>query len=535
MTRFHQNTQSIWQEDIVLSDMPTLSKSLNTDVCIVGAGIAGLLTAYELLKKEFKVVVIDRDDLGYGETALTSAHISDVYDDLFTQLIKKFGKDKARVAYASHRAAIDLIEKIILEEHIDCDFKRVDGFLFLDPKHDPKFLEEEFRAALDCGAEDAHLQGHPNDVFFDTGACIRFGHQAQFHPLKFLNGLCERIHTMGGQIFTRTKAEFIQDGKSPRVETSKGYSITCDHVLVATNVPMNNMLSLHVKEAAYRSYVIGLKIPRGQVPTALYWDTQSPYHYIRVDSAPERDFDVLVIGGEDHRVGQEAHPEFIFQKLRDWVEMRLGIKDAEVVYTWSGQIIEPAGGLAYIGRNPGDKNVYVCTGDSGQGITHAGVCAILIPAMIEGIENHPYEAVYDPNRIVLRNLSQVIREGTQTNLQYADWVYRDEKDVQDLLPGEGCVSSHGLSKMAVYRDHDGDLHRFSAVCPHMNGVVKWNAVEETWDCPCHGSRFSKMGEVLNGPAIHDLSPHKDEERSSEEVTIKKKSGNDIDLSMRGSR
>ncbi len=530
--RFHQNNLSLWQEDVILSDMPMLTRSLSTEVCIVGAGFSGLLTAYQLLKDGFKVVILDKDDLGYGESALSTAHLSDAFDDHFTEILKKNGLDRTRLAYQSHMEAIDFIEKIVKDEKIDCDFRRVDGYLFLAPEHDLVYLQEELKAAEECGATDVQLLTQPLDPFFETGTCLRFAHQAQFHPLKFLNGLCERIRAMGGQIYTRSRVEFVEDGNNPFVETTHGYRVSADHVVVATNVPINNFMSVHLKEAAFRSYVVGMKVPRGSVPSALYWDTGTPYHYIRVDAAPERDFDVLIVGGEDHRVGQEEHPELIFQKLYDWTEKRLGIFQPEVVYNWSGQIIEPMDGLGYIGRNPGQKDVYIVTGDSGQGITHGAIAAILLTSLIKG-EAHRWETVYDPGRFNWRSLGNFMKDNAQSGLQYVDWIYRDEKDISDLLPGQGCVVSEGLAKVAVYRDGDGDLHRLSAVCPHMGGVVKWNGAEQTWDCPCHGSRFSKMGEVLNGPATRDLSLH-EEKNKVEEAPLRKKDSS-FDTFYRGSR
>ncbi|HWU43027.1 MAG TPA: FAD-dependent oxidoreductase, partial [Bdellovibrio sp.] len=405
MARTHQNNLSLWQEDLVLPDTPTLAKSATTEVCIVGAGFSGLLTAYRLLKNSHKVIVIDRDGLGYGDSALSSAHLSDVLDDHFTEIIRKHGKEKARIAYESHRDAIDLIENIVRDEKIECDFVRLDGYLFLSPGQDPEFLETEMQAALDCGVENVKKIEQPEDVFFDAGLCLQFADQAQFHPVKFLNGLCERIRLMGGQIFTNTSAEVIEDGPQVRVRTANGCQITCQHAVVATNVPVNNIMSVHLKEAAFRSYVIGMKVPRGNLTPALFWDTGKPYHYIRLDMAPERDFDVLLVGGEDHRVGQENHPERIFQKLRDWVESRLGVVDPEVIYNWSGQIIEPMDGVAYIGKNPGAENVYVVTGDSGQGVTHAAIASHLLTALIQK-EEHPWEKLYDPSRFNWRSLNE---------------------------------------------------------------------------------------------------------------------------------
>ena len=222
----------------------------------------------------------------------------------------------------------------------------------------------------------------------------------------------------------------------------------------------------------------------------------------------------------------------IFAKLYDWVEKRLGLKGLAISYKWSGQIVEPMDSLAYIGKNPGEKNVYIATGDSGQGITHGAIAGMLLSSLIAG-EIHPWAEIYDPARFKLKSLNYFIKENTQTGIQYADWVYRDDKSLNDLNPGEGTVITKGLDKIAVFKDKEGDLHKLSAVCPHLGGVVKWNSAEETWDCPCHGSRFSRMGEVINGPALHDMKPHI--EREQEESPIKKKDSDNMDTFFRGSR
>jgi glycine/D-amino acid oxidase-like deaminating enzyme/nitrite reductase/ring-hydroxylating ferredoxin subunit len=505
MSQYHQNTFSLWQTDIILSDMMPLKKSISTEVCVIGAGISGLMTAYFLQKKGYKVVVIDKDDLGFDETALSTAHLASALDDGFVQLIKWHGRDGARLAYQSHKEAIDIIEEVARIENIECDFKRVEGYLFLGPEQDKEFLERELTACQEIGIDEVALISQPEAAFFESGMCLRFTEQAQFHPLKFLNGLCERIRAHGGAIYTNTKVVSVHAGDLPIVEVEEGHRITCDSVVVATNVPINNMMDVHLKEAAYRTYAMALKVPLDSFVPALYWDTADPYHYIRMATSSLRDYDLLIIGGEDHRVGQKEHAENCFVRLLDWAQSRLGIRNPEVMASWSGQIIEPMDGLAYIGHNPGDKNVYIVTGDSGHGITHGAIASQIIPALIaEG--THRWAELYSPKRFVWRGFSEFVKENVQTGIQYRDWMTRETHDIAELAAGEGCVVSEGFAKVAAYRDKKGEVHRFSAVCPHLGGIVRWNEAEKSWDCPCHGSRFSKMGEVLNGPALNNLEP-----------------------------
>ncbi|WII72281.1 FAD-dependent oxidoreductase [Bdellovibrio sp. 22V] len=526
MAHAQQHTHSLWQETTVFPTFPPLATSVSTDVCVVGAGIAGLMTAYRLLQKGRRVVVIDKDPLGFNETAHSTAHLVSALDDRFFKLRKTHGREGARLAYSSHAAAVDLIENIVATEGIECGFKRLNGYLFLAEEHDKRYLEREKAAALDAGCFDVSIVAEPEEEFFEAGQCLRFPRQAQMDPAKFMLGLCENIRKRGGLIFPETKGDKFQGGLSAYVETSEGHRVSCQDIVVATNVPINDWMTVHIKEAAYRTYVIGLKVPRERRLPALFWDTTDPYHYVRFASDPLKDYDVVLVGGEDHRVGQISDPENSFSRLRDWAARRLRI-EGEVVSSWSGQIVEPMDGLAYIGRNPGDHdNVYIATGDSGNGTTHGAIASMIISDLIVAGE-HPWADLYDPRRFNWRGITRFISENFQNSVQYRDWISSgDNKDLEELLPGEGCVISEGLTKTAVLRNEDGGFQRLSATCPHMGGVVRWNEAEETWDCPVHGSRFNKNGEVLNGPAKNNLSP---EQRPAEEPTPPRKKEDSLDV------
>jgi Rieske Fe-S protein len=266
---------------------------------------------------------------------------------------------------------------------------------------------------------------------------------------------------------------------------------------------VNNTVALHMAMGAYRTYAVALQAP-ADLPDGLYWDTADPYHYVRFHDAPGGR--QMIIGGEDHRTGQAGDEASRFDLIEAWARSLWPTLGKRVGF-WSGQIIEPADSLAFIGRNPGDEaNVYVATGDSGQGMTHGTIAGMLLSDMILGRHN-PWASLYDPNRTSLRAPGSLVSEAATSASGFADWVTGgDISDPAEVKPGSGAIMRLGLTKVAVSRSGDGKLCQRSAVCPHMGGLVRWNAAEGTWDCPVHGSRFSATGEVLNGPACEPLGP-----------------------------
>jgi Rieske Fe-S protein len=341
---------------------------------------------------------------------------------------------------------------------------------------------------------------------FDTGPCLRFPNQGEFHPLKYLARLAQAIVHDGGRIFTGSHADEIEGGVPALVHVGK-HVLTADAVVVATNAPVNDRVAIHTKQAPYMTYVIGARIPPGSVPRVLAWDTGDPYHYIRTYQ------DLLIVGGEDHKTGQADDTPERYARLEAWARARFP-QMGEVGLAWGGQVMETYDYLAFIGRNPMDhENVYVVTGDSGMGITHGTIAGMLLSDLILGRPN-PWEALYDPARVTLRAAGDFARENSNVALQYTDWLTGgDVGSVDEIAPGSGALVREGLEKLAVYRDDEGQLHACEAKCPHLGCLVHWNPAETTWDCPCHGSRFDRYGKVINGPANRDLAPA---ERSQEQ-------------------
>jgi len=489
---------------------PKLTRNESVDVCVVGAGIAGLTTAYLLTKAGKSVIVLDDGPIRSGETERTTAHLVTVLDMRYFDLERLHGVGGAKLAVESHAAAIDRIERIVNEEGIDCDFERVDGYLFNAPDQQQDILDRELAAARRLGLANIEMVDRVPSISFDTGRALRFRRQAQFHPLKYLNALARTIVRDGGRIFTGTHATKFTGGKPAQVETSDGNTVACGAIVMATNTPVNDWLVIHTKQAAYRSYVIGVAVPSGTVPKALYWDTGDPYHFIRItgqeagSSTPAQE--ILIVGGEDHKTGQADDAAERYARLEQWTRRRFPLAK-EVLFHWSGQIMESIDGLAFIGRNPLDhENVYVVTGDSGTGIMHGTIAGLLITDLIQGREN-PWTDLYSPSRVTMGAAKDFAEEAVNMAAQYIDWLSAGDREKDELVPLKtGAIVRHGLTKAAVYRNADGTLHECSAVCPHLGGIVRWNHGEKTWDCPAHGSRFAAFGQVLNGPANENLHP-----------------------------
>jgi glycine/D-amino acid oxidase-like deaminating enzyme/nitrite reductase/ring-hydroxylating ferredoxin subunit len=496
---------SVW---LATADMPQaaqLTEDTRADVVIVGGGIAGLTTAYLLAQAHQRVVVLDDGPLAGGETCRTTAHIVNALDDRYFELERLHGESGARLAAASHTAAIEKIAELVNAEQIDCDFARLDGYLFVPPGDDVSVLDKELAACHRAGlTEVERVRRAPVDSF-DTGPALRFPQQAQFHVLKYLAGLTEALRRNGGAVFTGTHAEKIEGGAEARVVTTGGAVVTAKAVVVATNTPVNDLFEIHTKQGPYRTYVVGARVPKGSVPQLLLWDTPDPYHYVRLQAAD--DHDVLIVGGEDHKTGQADDMDTRYANLEAWTRERFPQVE-RFEFHWSGQVMEPVDGLAFIGRNPLDSdNVFIATGDSGNGMTHGTIAGLLIADLILGRANE-WAELYDPARKTLGALKDFATENLNVAAQYTELVTGGEvSDVTEIEPGAGAIIRRGLSKVAVFRDDAGALHERSAICAHLGCVVHWNSNERTWDCPCHGSRYDPTdGHVVNGPAINGLAP-----------------------------
>ncbi|HLV66129.1 MAG TPA: FAD-dependent oxidoreductase [Polyangiaceae bacterium] len=490
------STHSLWASTASRPTFPALEvDGLEVDVAVVGGGITGVTLAMLLKLAGQRVALLEARRLGSGTTQGTTAHLTAVLDTPYRVLEERFGEHAARLAADSSQRAIAQVAALVERFRLTCEFERVPGYLFTEHDADYDVLKEEAEAASRAGlrAELAHV---PLPIVVRAGVC--FEGQAQFHPLEYLSGLAERIPGKGCHIFESSRVLTVDEGEPCRVHLENGVSVRARRVVLATHAPLHRLL-FQTKVAQYRSYVVSG--PVAQAPRGLYWDTAEPYHYIRAATiAGEKH---LVVGGEDHKTGQQPDTDAAFERLEAYAH-RLGL--AHATRRWSAQVVEPVDGLPFIGENARSRHVFVATGFSGNGMTFGVLSAMILADACLGKHN-PYAELYSAKRFKpLAALSSFLGENIDYPLHLLSDVARppDVHSVDEIERGEGKVARIAGERLAVYRDHAGALHVLSAICTHLGCQVAWNASEGTWDCPCHGSRYSIEGTVLDGPAIHAL-------------------------------
>jgi glycine/D-amino acid oxidase-like deaminating enzyme/nitrite reductase/ring-hydroxylating ferredoxin subunit len=495
-------SRSLWMSIAVAPQAVPLQGDERCDVAVVGSGIAGLSTAYEISELGRSVIVIDRGPIAGGMTARTSAHLAPLCDDLMSEMLKIKGEDASKLFYKSQAAAVDRIEHIQKHEGIDCDFRRLDGYLFQGDGMPADVIDDELDAVWSVGAPVERQVGVPL-AGCEKRHALRYPRQATFHPLKYLAGLAEACAKRKVRLFSDTTVEeIIEENGAVTVKTARGI-IRAGHAVVATNSPIVDRVALHSKMSPYRTYVICFAIDRGALPDALYWDTEEPYHYVRLQPGDDgKDF--VLVGGEDHKSGQADDADERFERMDKWARGKMPMLKG-ITHRWSGQVLDTIDYAGFIGQNPGSDYIHVATGDSGQGLTHGVMGAMLNAALITG-GNTKWAELYAPGRKPLKAAKNWIVENSTALKNLTEYVAPGEiGSADELEPGKGAIIRQGLRKIAAYRDAKGDLHQHSASCTHLGCHLHWNSFETCWDCPCHGSIFGPDGQVLNAPAVSGLS------------------------------
>lgn len=499
-------TTSFWYEDVGLEKRPPLTADTDCDLVVVGSGIAGLSIAYEAARWGWRVIVIDRQEtIGGVMTPRTTAHLASEIDDYYHYLVKAVGEEDARAYHESQVAAINRIEAICRDEGIDADFARLDGFLVPAEAAHMEDLRKEHDVCGTIGVEVEWADDAPMPLPEGTRA-LRFPRQGRFHPLKYVRGLIKAIEGRGGGIHGSTVyVDHDEDDEVVTIETEAGPRIRAKAAVFATNSPVNDKVTIHTKQVPDRTYVIAGPVATGSAPDALIWDTLDAYHYVRIQPL-EKGEDLLIVGGEDHRTGEATDMEQRFARLEDWTRERFPAF-SEVKYRWSGQVMEPVDFMPFSGRNPGNRNIYVHTGDSGQGMTNGVAGALNIAALLFGQKAH-FAHVLDPSRkpTSSTSLGEFVSGRVEDVKNLSEYLTGgDVGSVDDLKPGEGAIVRRGASKIAAFRQDDGTLVERSATCTHVGCIVHFNPLEKCWDCPCHGSQFRPDGGVICGPAIKPLA------------------------------
>jgi glycine/D-amino acid oxidase-like deaminating enzyme/nitrite reductase/ring-hydroxylating ferredoxin subunit len=498
----NEKTQSLWMDlEPVLA--PRLSSKTRADVAVIGAGIAGLSVAFELIERGLSVVVIDRGKIARGMTARTTAHLSPICDDGCTEIIKIRGEDAAKLAWEAQAAGVDRIEEICTGFKITCNFRRLDAYLFPGPETKQSELDDELRAAKKIGITGEKVKGVPALTGLSDTGTLLYRNQAAFHPGRYLRTLAELITARGGQLYGDTVVTEVNEGDGAvTIRTANGETVQAGAAVVATNSPINDRVALHTKMAPYRTYAMAFTIPKDALPDALYWDTMDPYHYVRQETGPGS-VNYLIAGGADHKSGEADDAFARYDAIEAWTRHRFPQVGKET-HRWSGQVLDTVDYTAFSGRNPGSKNVYVHTGDSGQGMTHGAMAGLLITDLIMNGQSK-WAETFEPSRKTLRAITNFARENLTAVKNFAEYVAPGEiSSYDDLGRGKGAIVREGLRKVAAYRDQNGKLHKCSAVCTHIGCHVHWNSLERCWDCPCHGSQFDIDGTALNAPAVTAL-------------------------------
>jgi len=501
-------SSSYWLESSGPTAFPKLDNDIRVDTAVVGGGITGLTAAYLLAAAGKSVALLERGRCAQAETGHTTAHLTMVTDMRLPDLIKRVGRSHAQAAWDAGLAAVAQIDTAVRQHAIDCRFDWIDGYLHAPSERtDGQPIDEQaqqFRQEAELAADLGFDAEFVPEVPAIGRPGIRFPGQARFHPRQYLAGLAKAAAESGARIYEHTSA--AEFAGSPMSITANGHTVKCADVVLATHNPLMGVSGLfgaalfQTKLALYTSYVIAGRIAKGQMPDALFWDTCNPYHYVRLD--PQRDHDLVIFGGEDHKTGQATDTEACYARLEEALVAR--IPRVEVTHRWSGQVIETPDGLPYIGRVADHQ--YVATGFAGNGLTYGTLAGMMVTDEILGRDN-PWRELFAPDRSALgRGLWDYLKE----NADYPYYLIRDRfagaegRTLRAVKRGQGAIIERDGQKLAVFRDDTGATTVRSAICTHLGCVVGWNAAERTWDCPCHGSRFKTNGSVISGPAEDPL-------------------------------
>ncbi|OES46528.1 FAD-dependent oxidoreductase [Domibacillus iocasae] len=490
---------SYWKDHGAPRSFTPLQTNLTVDVVVVGGGITGILTAWKLSKEGKKVALIEARKLTDGTTGFTTAKVTAQHGLIYDELISTFGEKKALLYYEATEEAIAFLKKTVNELKIECDFTPQDAYVYITTNEMRPMLEKELEAYEKLGINGG-LAGETarKNLPFNVEEALVMRDQAHFHPVKFLEAIvqdmAERVH-----IFEDTRAEAI-DGRA--VKTTNGYKVIADHIVVASHFPFNDFDGAYfAKLHPERSYAIGVK-SESDINEGMYISEDKPSRSIRY-ATMENGEKLLIIGGENHPAGRSDREMMRhYEELADFADRHFGAK--EVLYRWSAQDLITLDRVPYIGR--AHENIYVATGYAKWGMTNGTVAANIITDLIMKRDNR-YAELYDPKRMKIKpaDMKTFVTENAKVAKELIGGKLKSTTiNIDALLPGEGGVVMVDGKKTGAYKDEQGHCHLVDTTCTHMGCETTWNDAERSWDCPCHGSRFSYDGEVLEGPAIQPL-------------------------------
>jgi len=505
-TSEHQFPKTYWRE-IELPTFESLNEDLAVDVAIVGAGITGITAAYLLSKEGRKVAILEAGGVLNGTTGHTTAKLTAQHGIIYDEYINHFGKEKARLYFESHMNAIQFVEDKVKENGIDCDFSKEDAYIYATTEEYAGKLQTEWEAYKSLEIDGALKDTIPFNI--PAKAALMMRNQAQYHPLKFLKTLLEDAVKSGCSVYENTVAADIEDDDTePKVVTKSGHRVTCKHVIIASHFPFYDKPGLYfARMYADRSYAIGIKTDK-DYPGGIYISGDSPTRSIRY--TPYNGEKLLIIGGENHKTGQGIDTVKHYEALQAFAKDVFGL--SEYHYRWSAQDMVTLDKVPYIGHyTEGRKNVFIATGYKKWGMTTGILAGHLLTDYVMNRDN-PYKELYSPSRFqadpalksVITTNSDVAKHLFKGKLEYTD------KSTDDLQVGEGSVVMYNGKRAGAYKDENGKLFVVDTTCTHLGCECEWNRAEKSWDCPCHGSRYSYSGDVIEGPTNKALDLLKEE-------------------------
>ncbi|MGH8580166.1 MAG: FAD-dependent oxidoreductase [Gammaproteobacteria bacterium] len=484
---------SLWLATTPETDFPALQGKVAVDVAIIGGGLAGLTAAVLLKESGTTVAVIEAGRVIQGVTGYTTAKVTSLHGLIYDHLIRQFGLEKTGAYAEANQSAIEQIADWIRDKAIDCDFTRTEAYTYTESAKEVGRLEAEAEAALKLGLPASFTERVP--LPFPAKGAVRFDNQGKFHPRKYLLALAGCIPGEGSHIFERTRVLDIQEGEPCVVATEQG-TISARDVVIASHFPIYDKAFFFARMTSHRSYVLALGI-EGAIPDGMFISTE-PFHSLRSHRVEKSE--LLLVGGEGHKTGQGGDTVARYQRLEAWARERFAVRS--VRYRWSTQDNRTFDRVPYVGRaTPRARHVYLATGFGGWGMTNGTAAGRLLCDLILGRPNAA--ALYDPNRFKLAAIAKLVKEYLNVAARFIGDRLKGAKR-ENLAPGEGSIVDSGRGRVAMHKAQDGTVHTLSAACTHMGCLVNWNAAEQSWDCPCHGSRFAADGKVLHGPAVKDL-------------------------------
>jgi glycine/D-amino acid oxidase-like deaminating enzyme/nitrite reductase/ring-hydroxylating ferredoxin subunit len=500
-------SKSYWLDSTPETNYPTLKNDTTTDIAIIGGGITGITTAFLLKNQGLKVALIEADRISQGTTGHTTAYVTSQHDIIYDNLIKTMGFEKAKQYAEANEGAIDFIEDMVRKYNIDCDFCRLPAYIYTTDENYIDTIKAEAEAAKSLGIKAKFIDNL--DMPFSIKGALCFENQAQFHPRKYLLKLAENIPGNGSEIYEHTRIVDIEHNDVYTLVTDTGLKITAHKVVLATHFPFYDGLGLYfARLRPQRSYVVTAKI-KDKLPEGTFVDSGEAGWYFR--SQNYRDGQMLILGGQDHKTAHGGNMSQHFLNLQNYAEETFDVK--EFLYVWSTQDYITLDGIPYVGNlTSTSKNIYVATGYGEWGMTNGTAAAGILTDLI--IKNKsPYEEVYCPSRhIVAEGVSTFIKENFDVakqlikgKLQVGE--YKGEHNIH-LKNDEGTVVDIHGQRYGAYRDKNGKTHLVDITCTHLGCELKWNSAERSWDCPCHGSRFTFEGDIIEGPAVARLNYYK---------------------------